>query len=59
MAGLQRSQTEPPTLNSILPNASFTPHSFLLPPPHPHSGSCFCPSLHLVKNLTLLGENRG
>lgn len=42
--------------NPILSNASFPPYSF----PLPHIfGACFSPSLHLVKNLTLLGENMG
>lgn len=41
---------------SILSNASLPPYSFPLPRV---SGLCFSPSLHLVKNLTLCGENMG
>lgn len=59
VAGLQRSQTEPPTLNPILPNASFPPYSFSPPPVFGLCFLCFSLCLPLVKNLTLLGENVG
>lgn len=59
MAGILRLQSPhpTPTFNSpfshVLPSHptySSLPHAF---------GSCFSPSLHLVKNLTLCGENMG
>lgn len=59
VAGLQRSHREPPTLNPVLPNASFPPHSFSSPPVFGSCFLCFSLCLPLVKNLTLLGENVG
>lgn len=59
MAGILRSQSMPPPPHLTLHSPKcFIPTLLFLFLPHAF-GSCFSPSLHLVKNLTLCGENMG